>query len=187
MARVFEATLSMFEAPGSSVAARQDLTRALNDAHDILATGGSVARSRVHDRLHLVLSRTTPVVEAAVALAHARVRPPNATLHRLRTIADCVRSGALTPPSAVGEPGSDEVRALDDALVDLVDSWRDAQLRSPQLSQQRLGARERFRLWRANTAFGWDGWHAALRLAVCLVLAEALTLALGLQQPTGSR
>jgi uncharacterized membrane protein YccC len=49
--------------------------------------------------------------------------------------------------------------------------------------QQRLGACERFRLWRANTAFGWDTWRAALRLAACLVLAEGLTLALGLQQP----
>lgn len=183
VARVFEAALSMFEDPQSPVAARQELTRALNNAHDLLATGGSVARSRVHDRLHLVLSHTTPVVEASVALAHAGVRPPEASLQRLRSIADGVRSGALAPPPTPAESGDEEVRALDDALIDLVDSWRDAQLRSPRMAQQQLGARERFRLWRANTAFGWDGWRAALRLAACLVLAESLTLALGLQQP----
>lgn len=182
VAAVFEAALGMFD-EGDSAAARQDLTRALNNAHDILATSGSTARSRVHDRLHLVLAHATPVVEASVALAHAGARPPEATRARLRTIADCVRSGALVPPAATTEVRDGEVRALDDALVDLVDSWRDAQLRAPRVVQQRLGVRERFRLWRANTAFGWDTWRAALRLAACLVLAEALTLALGLQQP----
>ena len=181
VARVFEAAVRMFDAP-DAVPARQELTRALNDAHDILARSGSVARSRVHDRLHLVLSHATPVVEASVALAHAGVRPPEATLRRLRTIAGCVRSGALVPPPAAGESGDPEVRALDRGLDDLVTRWRDARLWSPEGVQQRLGARERFRLQRANAALGRSGWHAVLRMALCLGLAEGIALALGLDQ-----
>lgn len=184
VARVFEAAVRMFDAEGTD--ARQELTKALNDAQDILATGGSVARSRVYDRLHVVLSHATPAVEASVALAHAGVRPPEATLDHMRTIAGCVRSGALAPARTATESdarGDDRVRALDHALAELVQHWRDARLWSPEMLQQRLGVRERFRLWRANTAFGRSGWHAALRMAVCLALAEGATLALGLDQP----
>lgn len=79
VARVFEETVRMSEATGEdALAARRDLTGALNRAHDLLIGGATASRSRVHDRLYVVLSRATPVVEAAVALAHAGVRPPEA-------------------------------------------------------------------------------------------------------------
>jgi uncharacterized membrane protein YccC len=185
VARVFEATLRLFDAVGSdaTTTARQDLTKALNTAHDILISGASVARSRVHDRLYVVLSNATGVVEASVALAHAGNRPPRRVLDALGDIARCARAGELAPEYPLPEPGADSptVEALDHALADLVVQWRRAKLADPQVRREQRGSRPD--LWSRTVAAGRFGREAALRMALCLAVAEGVGLALGFDQP----
>ncbi|WP_243791032.1 FUSC family protein [Saccharopolyspora gloriosae] len=183
VARVFEALLKLFDAAGTDAAitARQDLTKALDSAHDILVGGASISRSRVHDRLYVILTRATPVVEASVALAHAGIRPADPTLDAMRTIARCVRDGTTVPPYRPTASGSIMVHALDQGLVDLIDSWRRAKEADVPDFRERLGAWERLRLWRSNISIGRTGWLLTLRMVLCLAVAEGIGIALQFQ------
>ncbi|MFR9729002.1 FUSC family protein [Saccharopolyspora sp. MS10] len=183
VARVFEALLELFDAAGTDAAigARQELTRALNTAHDILVGGASIARSRVHDRLYLVLTRATPVVEASVALAHAGSRPSDRTLDAMRTVARCLRDGSAVPAYRPDASGSIMVHALDQGLADLIDSWRRVRRADVPDFQERLGRRERIRLWRRGISIGRTGWLLTLRMVLCLAVAEGVGIALDFQ------
>ncbi|WP_223208029.1 FUSC family protein [Actinopolyspora erythraea] len=188
VARVFDTTVRMLtaETPRARTDARQALTKALDDAHDVLigVTAGATARSRVHDRLHVVLSQATPMVEASVALAHAGSRPPEHTLTTMRTLARCVRSGTIPPPShPTAHETSTAVRALEQALAGLIDSLRTAKLTDPTELVNNRDRRARFRVWREGLAIGRTGWLLASRMAVCLAVAELVGLALPLEQP----
>ncbi|MCA1189728.1 MULTISPECIES: FUSC family protein [unclassified Saccharopolyspora] len=183
VARVFDALLKLFDAAGTDAAinARQELTRALNNAHDILVGGASISRSRVHDRLYVVLTRATPVVEASVALAHARIRPTDRTLDAMRSIARCVRDGGTVPPYRPATSGSIMVHALDQGLTDLIDSWRRAKRADVPDFRARLGTWERLRLWRSDISIGRTGWLLTLRMVLCLAVAEGIGIALQFQ------
>ncbi|SFE34356.1 Uncharacterized membrane protein YccC [Actinopolyspora alba] len=188
VARVFDTTVRMLTAenPRTRTDARQALTRALDEAHDTLitVTAGATARSRVHDRLHVVLSQATPMVEASVALAHAGSRPPERTLTTMRTLARCVRSGATPSPSRpTTHETSTAVRALEQSLAGLIDSLRTAKLSDPTELADRRDRRARFRAWREGLAVGRSGWLLASRMALCLAVAEVVGLALPLEQP----
>ncbi|MGW5642140.1 FUSC family protein [Saccharopolyspora sp. NPDC003752] len=172
VAAVFDATLRMFDAE-STITARQNLTKALDNAHDVLVSGGSMSRSRVRDRLYLVYTYATPIVEASVSLAHSGKQPPERAREALRELARCMRTGDL-PPSY--RPASDEsplVRALDRGIADLVAAFRRAKL--PPVSGDH---RERFRL-----SFGRSTWAQVCRMLLCLALAEGIGLAAGMDEP----
>jgi len=184
VAGVFEALLELFDAAGSdeAIRARQNLTKALNGAHDILVSGASSARSRVHDRLFVVLSRATPVVEAAVALAHAGLRPSADATAAIRAIAACVRSGHAVPPYRPAPSGSIMEHALEQGLADLIDAWRRVKDADRPVFRERLGARERFRLWRNGISVGRTGRLLVLRMVLCLSVAEAVGLSFDVPQ-----
>jgi uncharacterized membrane protein YccC len=188
VASVFEATLRLFDTAGTdrAVAARQDLTRALNQAHDVLisVTAASASRSRVHDRLYVALTRATPVVEASVALAHTAARPPARVFAAMRELARCTRTGDLPQPYPLPpSDGSAVVRALDQGVAELIDALRPEKLAEPQMSPERQGWRERFRAWLDGVTVGRTAWILALRMALCLAVAEGIGLALHLDQP----
>ncbi|MDI2032397.1 FUSC family protein [Saccharopolyspora sp. TS4A08] len=169
VADVFTAILRML-GPGDAVAARRHLTRALNTSHDVLIGGASMSRSRVRDRLHLVHLRATPVVEAAVSVAHAGLTPPPRTREALAELARCVRTGDTPPRFQPGEHDSALLAALDEGIAELVDALREAK------RQQAPGAPRR------RPSIGATTWLLALRMLLCLALAEGFGLVAGLDQ-----
>ncbi|MER7076584.1 Uncharacterized membrane protein YccC [Saccharopolyspora kobensis] len=171
VARIFDATLRMLDAE-TPVTARQELTKALNTAHDVLVGGGSMSRSRVRDRLYLVYTHATPIVEASVSLAHAGERPPPRAREALRTLARCMRTGEVPPPYQPGSADSPLARALDQGIGELVSAFRIA--KRAEVSRER----ERVRL-----TFGRSTWAQVLRMVLCLALAEGVGLLAGLDQP----
>ncbi|MEV0698378.1 FUSC family protein [Saccharopolyspora sp. NPDC050389] len=172
VAAIFDATLRMFDAE-SPIAARQNLTKALDNAHDVLVGGGSMSRSRVRDRLYLVYTYATPIVEASVSLAHSGKQPPERAREALRELARCMRTGDLPPPYRPGADESPLVRALDQGIADLVAAFRRAKL--PQVSGDH---RERFQL-----TFGRSTWAQVCRMLLCLAFAEGIGLAAGMDEP----
>ncbi|PKW13733.1 FUSC family protein [Saccharopolyspora spinosa] len=170
VAAIFETTLRMFDSP---ITARQELTKALDNAHDVLVGGGSMSRSRVRDRLYLVYTYATPIVEASISLAHAGKQPPERAREALRTLARCMRTGDVPPPY---QPGADEsplVRALDRGIAELIAAFRRVKL--PQVPGEN---HERLRL-----TFGRSTWAQVCRMLLCLALAEGLGLATGMAEP----
>ncbi|CAM03666.1 putative membrane protein YccC [Saccharopolyspora erythraea NRRL 2338] len=182
VARVFDTTVRMFDAAGTdrAIGIRQDLTRALNTAHDILLGGASTSRSRVHDRLYVVLTRVTPVVEAAVALTHSGVRPPERVVAALRELARSVRSGDLPAPHKPPAADAATVRALDAGIADLITAWRRA--KPVRVSGRSRSPGERLQVWRGSVTFGRTTWLLALRMSLCLAVAEGIGLFGGLDQ-----
>lgn len=200
LARVFDTCAHLLGAIGSpheARNARRELTTELNDAEDVLLSGASTARSRVHDRLRIVLTRATPVVEASVALLHAGNRPPQRAVRALEEIARGVRTGRPPARYPARESGSDQACALDRGIAELIDAWHRA---TPPARQAPPPLRERIRTWRDAITFGRDAWLLVLRMVLCLTAAElvgalgdleqsywvALTVALVLKPNSGS-
>lgn len=169
VADVFTSILRMFE-PGDTAVARQRLTKALDTAHDVLIGGASMSRSRVRDRLYLIHLRATPVVEAAVSVAHAGITPPLRTREALAELARCVRTGGTPARFHPGDQESALVRALDEGIAELVDSFREAK-RPPVPGRQRQ-----------RVSIGATTWWQVLRMLLCLALAEGFGLLAGLEQ-----
>ncbi|MBB5154069.1 FUSC family protein [Saccharopolyspora phatthalungensis] len=172
VAAIFEATLRMFDGE-SPITARQNLTKALDNAHDVLVGDGSMARSRVRDRLYLVYTFATPIVEASVSLAHAGKQPPDRAREALRTLARCMRTGDVPPPYQPGADESQLVRALDQGIAELITAFRRAELPQPSGEQH-----ERLQL-----SFGRSTWAQVCRMVLCLALAEGIGLVAGLDEP----
>ncbi|GAB3282090.1 FUSC family protein [Parasphingorhabdus pacifica] len=183
VARVFDAAPLLFEASGSGVLpARHALTTALNQAHDLLISGISVSRSRVHDRLYVVLSRAAGVVEASVALAHAGVRPPEHAGAALAEIARCVRAGDLPAPYVPTGSADASVRALEQAIAELVADWRRTKLADPRVAGPGREPRVRVRIGLGNAALGRAGLLRLSRMVLCVAVAEVVGSALGFEQ-----
>ena len=180
VAEVFDTTLRLFDAIGTdrAIGVRQELTKALNRAHDVLLNATSPARSRVHDRLYVVLTRATPVVEASVALAHGGIRPSDRVSAALRELARGVRTGDLPAPYRPPDVGSAAVRALDQGIAELVDAWR----RAKPVPVRKQSAGERFQRWRGTVTLGRATGLLALRMVLSLAVAEGLVLLGGLEQ-----
>ncbi|MDA3624917.1 FUSC family protein [Saccharopolyspora sp. WRP15-2] len=171
VAGIFDATLRMLDAD-APLAARQELTKALNTAHDVLVGGGSMSRSRVRDRLYLVYTHATPIVEASVSLVHAGERPSPRARDALRTLARCMRTGEVPPPYRPATGGSPLARALDRGIADLVNAFR--------LAKHSAVASEKERV---PLTFGRSTWAQVLRMVLCLVLAEGIGILAGLDHP----
>ncbi|HWE88461.1 MAG TPA: FUSC family protein [Pseudonocardiaceae bacterium] len=181
---VYDGVVAMLDAAGTAAArpARQQLTTALNAAYDALLN----ARSRLHGRdlayrrLFDVLSETTAVVEAAVALVNARHRPPRSVVNAVAAVGQAIRDDARPPALDLPERGSPGVLALADGLRTVVRTLADE---GPGRARaRRPSRRERIEEWFDQVIAGPTTWLHALRLAICLAIAETLAITLQLDR-----
>jgi uncharacterized membrane protein YccC len=160
-------------------AARHRLTAAMNSAYDALLTARSrlAGRDRVYRRLFLVLSEATPAIEAGVALASARHRAPRAVVDATVQIGQSI--GADRPVGELDLPdrGSPAVLALVAGLRSVVDVVSGNETEGPgRPDRPRRTRRERLAAWFDDVLAGPATWRHALRLAVCMAVAEVLTM-----------
>lgn len=170
VADIFVAVRRMFDAD-STIVARQQLTRSLDIAHDVLLGGASMSRSRVRDRLYLIYEQSNSVVEAAVSVAHAGITPPQRTRDALDALAHATRTGEALPPYRPGDSGSPLLRALDESIAELTETV--GQGRRAQAIARGAGPR---------LSFGATVWWQTLRMVLCLAAAEGIGLLFGLDQ-----
>jgi uncharacterized membrane protein YccC len=175
---VYDELISMIEGSGTAEArpARQRLTAALNAAYDALLN----ARSRLHGpdqtyrKLFNVLSETTAVVEAGVALVNARHRPPRSVVEALATVSRAIRDDTEPPELVLPERGSPGVRAMADGLRAVARTLAGEQQERPDRPERQV-LRERLIEWFDQVIAGPTTWLHALRLALCMAIAESLT------------
>jgi uncharacterized membrane protein YccC len=188
VATVFDRLAELLTLSGTpeARAGRHRLTAALNSAYDALLAARSRlnGRDEVYRRLFVVLSDATPVVEASVALASARHHPPRSIVDVVRRLADAVRDDEPPGDLALPTEGSPAVLALADGLravaATMVD--RDLDDRPTRPNRPRPGRRERLAAWYDQVLAGPAAWLHALRLGVCMAVAEALTLFVPLER-----
>ncbi|MFG2666357.1 FUSC family protein [Streptomyces sp. NPDC048387] len=184
VAAVYRAVADALEAAGGPADAyderRQQVTHALNQAHDVVLG----RRARVHGRspsLVRILAQLNvliPLVEAAPA-AHLRGHPlPPEVPAAVRDLADAVEEGRTgTPVLDLPAPRSPSERAVDAALRHAANIVHLAEP-DPFNVDDRLGrpAALRVRAGRAvrDMMFSEASWRYGLRLALCIGLAQSL-------------
>ncbi|GDY33422.1 FUSC family protein [Gandjariella thermophila] len=185
VARVFDAVTALLRAigTGETVAARRSLTAAMNDAYDALLSVRSriAGRDLPYRRLLLLLSEATPLVEASVALAHAGRRPPPAVVGAVAEIADAVRTDGPVPRPWLPETRTPSTSALVAGVQQVLRVMSGSGV--DRVTVERPSPRERFESWWDSVVAGPETWFHALRLALCMVVAEALIALLHLQRP----
>lgn len=185
---VYDELIAMIEGSGTAEArpARQRLTAALNAAYDALLN----ARSRLHGRdqayrkLFNVLSETTAVVEAGIALVNARHRPPRSVVGAMTAVSRAIRDDAEPPELVLPERGSPGVRAMADGLraVARTLAGEQQERRERRDRPERQVWRERLTEWFDQVVAGPTTWLHALRLALCMAIAEILATVLQLDR-----
>ncbi len=169
VAAVYDQLAVMLAATGKPAArqARRDLTASLNTAYDALFTARShlAGRDWSYRRLFVLLTETTPVVEAAVALVNAKQPvPPEYVTYLL----DCAYRIRLREPLAEPPTPADESRAVAKlhaglrAVAEFRRGDRDTDLR--QASEQTD----------LRVLVGRRTWLVVLRLMLCVGLAVAV-------------
>jgi uncharacterized membrane protein YccC len=188
VATVFDRLAELLDLSGTpeAKAGRHRLTTALNSAYDALLSARSrlAGRDKVYRRLFLALSDAMPVVEATVALLSARHRPPRSVVDAVRTLATAVRADEPPGDLDLPEQGSPAVLALIDgirAVAALLDD-DDLDDRPDRPDRPDSGLRERLDLWFDDVLAGPAAWQHAARLAVCMAIAETLTMVVPLQR-----
>ncbi|WP_033263627.1 FUSC family protein [Amycolatopsis vancoresmycina] len=175
VAHVYVELAAMLSATDEAVSrvARHRLTTAMNTAYDQLLTARSWLSGRDAAYRHLLnlLSATTPAVEASVALVNAGRRPPQAVIgHFVALSASVLASQPLPePPPATGDDGDPLLAALYAGLV-RIGKGDDRKRREPTPWYRRL------RTWAGSLASGPLTWIAALRLTLCVAIAEVVGL-----------
>lgn len=156
--------------------ARQRLTAALNDAYDALLTARSwlEGRDATYRGLFVLLSDSTPVVEAAVATVKARRTTSREELDAVRAVAEAIRADDALP-LLDGLPATPLARALRDLR-------RDPDADAPEAPTARRPARERLTAWLTDVIGGPATWTHAARLALCIGLAEVASRQLQLER-----
>ncbi|MET8846534.1 FUSC family protein [Amycolatopsis sp. NPDC004625] len=175
VAHVYVELAAMLSATDEAVSrvARHRLTTAMNTAYDQLLTARSWLSGRDAAYRHLLnlLSATTPAVEASVALVNAGRRPPQAVIdHFVALSASVLASQPLPePPAAPDDDGDPLLAALHAGLV-RIGKGDDRKRREPTPWYRRL------RTWAGSLASGPLTWIAALRLTLCVAIAEVVGL-----------
>jgi uncharacterized membrane protein YccC len=188
VAAVFDGMANLLTVVGTAeaIAARQAFTAAVNTAYDVLLVSRSrlAGRDQVYRRLFLTLSDATPAVEAAIALTSARHRPPRSVVDGVRQLADAVRVDDRPGELALPDQGSPTVLALVDGLrsAAAVLNDRDMSGRPDRPDQRRPPLRERVAELLDNLLGGPAAWLHALRMALCMAIAELLTIFLPLER-----
>lgn len=160
------AMLSAREA-ATSFSARQQLTAAMNTAYDRLLTARSwlSGRDATYRELLNLLSATTPAVEAAVAAVNSGTRPPPAVVEHFTDLAAAVLARAPLPePPHVDHP--------EPAVAALVAALGRIGAGEERERKARVSPTQRVREWSASLVSGPLTWIAALRLMLCVALAE---------------
>lgn len=179
VAGVFDQVAALLTRSGTAAArsARHRLTTALNGAYDALLTARSrlSGRDQVYRRLFVVLSDATPVVEASVAMASARHRPPRSVVDAVRTLAEAVRADRAPGELPLPEQGSPALLTLGAGLRAVAADLAGADLadRPDRPDPRRRTLRERLDFWFDDVLAGPAAWQHALRLGVCMAVAEA--------------
>lgn len=182
VAAVFDRMADLLTVSGTPPArqARLTFTTAVNSAYDALIAARSrlAGRDRVYRRLFFTLSDATPAVEAAIALGSARHRPPLSVVDAARQLADAVRDDR--PPGELALPthGSPTVLMLIGGLRTAAATLSDRETpeaRPDRPTRPRLTFAERFDLWFDGVIAGPAAWRHALRMAVCMAIAETAT------------
>ncbi|MDV6011252.1 FUSC family protein [Haloechinothrix sp. LS1_15] len=164
-------------------AARHQLTVAMNTAYDQLlhARAWVPARDATHRRLLTLLTQATPVVEAAVAMVARGRRAPRPVVDHLMDVATAVLGDAELPrftQQTEGPSASPAMSALYSGLARLGDPGE--QPRPRPLSPWRWLWRWLRSSERPGGGLGTIGdratWRASARLALCMAIAEALSL-----------
>ncbi|CAM3870541.1 FUSC family protein [Kibdelosporangium persicum] len=177
VAEIYDELAVMLAASGTAGAraARRDLTTALNDAYDALLTARSnlSGRDRAYRRLMTLLADTTPVVEASVALVNVGRQPPAQVVLHMTAIAEAIRLDKPLPPAPEFDEASRGLAALRAGLEGLAAPGGKRDHRDPE---DHVRLRERL-----DAFTGWVAWSHALRLMLCMAVAEFLGWALRLE------
>ncbi|MEU6645149.1 FUSC family protein [Saccharomonospora sp. NPDC046836] len=161
----------------TSLAARQQLTAALSTAYDRLLTARSWLSGRdvTYRKLLNLLSASTPAVEASVAMVNAGARAPRDVIEHFTALATAVLADAPLPPTPRGEHPDPAVAALYRALAKIG-------IENERQRGHRPGPRQRVREWFALLSSGPLTWVAALRLTLCVALAELVSVLLPIER-----
>jgi uncharacterized membrane protein YccC len=180
LATVYTRIAELLELVGTRAAgpARQRLTAALNDAYDALLSARSRLEGRDADyrKLFVLLSETTPVVEAAVALHNARRPPPRPLLDAVTAVGAAIRDDA--PPPELADVGDSP---LAEALRGLAKQFA-GDTPTETTRSSRGGVREWFAVRFDALRPGPATWRFAARLMLCVGLAEVLSRQLELER-----
>ena len=183
LALVYQRLAAVLAAAGSRASgpARQRLTAAMNDAYDVLLSARSRLEGRDADyrRLFVVLSETTPVVEAGVALHNAREKPSQALIEAVRRVGEAIRTDAAPPPLQQLGSGPDAA-PLAVALRGVAAVMRDGTPEDPR--RRKPTARERLATRLDALRPGPATLQFAARLGLCVGLAEVLARQLELER-----
>lgn len=155
----------------ASRAARHQLTTAMNTAYDRLLTARSwlSGRDAAYRSLLNMLSATTPAVEASVAMVNAGRRPPTEVIDHLTGVATAVLANTPPPDAPAPEHADPMLGALYAGLAKIdAGLWRARRPRVP--------ARSRVREWAGSLVSGPLTWISALRLTLCVAVAETVGL-----------
>lgn len=176
---VYDNLVAMLAASGTpgAIGARQRLTAALNAAYDALLAARSrlQGRDRVYRQLFTVLSETTPVVEASVALLNTRHRPPRSVLEAIALIGVAIDEHRPPPELDLPETGSPAMLALVDGLRNVADVLANREERGAERRPAPPSPRERIARWLDEVLAGPAAWLHGLRIALCVAVAGVLT------------
>lgn len=185
VAGALRALADLADAIGTSGAeeARRALTDALNKAYDALLSGRARAggRNPAFRRFMAILNRVTPLVEVTVAAMRAGRRLSPDIAAGLRELADALveRRPAATLPLPV--PGGPAGPALDEtgpaalALRQLADLLTGGPPKAGLPDVARRSVADRARAATDRMISGRPTWFYALRLALCIGIAETFT------------
>ncbi|WP_424183813.1 FUSC family protein [Actinokineospora sp. G85] len=185
VAKVYADLASLLAASGTSSArdARRALTTSLNAAYDGLLDARSrlAGRDRSYRRLFVLLTETTPAIEAAVALVHGRKKVPAEFVDYVRAAAEHIRE--REPLSAPPEPPPDSpaLALLHSGLSGVVEFRRGDSGADQRQDEEPQTSRERFQAWLDRVVAGRTTWALVLRLMLCVGLAVLAGLLLPLE------
>ncbi|MBE8517926.1 FUSC family protein [Amycolatopsis sp. H6(2020)] len=181
VAHVYVELAAMLSASDEAVSrvARHRLTTAMNTAYDQLLTARSwlSGRDAAYRQLLNLLSATTSAVEASVAMVNAGRRPAQEVIDHFVALSAAVLAGQplpAPPPVPPGDP--DPVLAALYAGLVRIGKGDDRKRREPTPWHRRL------REWAGSLASGPLTWIAALRLTLCVAIAEVVGLLVPLER-----
>jgi uncharacterized membrane protein YccC len=163
----------------TSRAARHQLTTAMNTAYDRVLSARSwlSGRDETYRALLNLLSAATPAVEAGVAMAHTGRKAPPEVIDHLAAVATSVLANAPLPPAPRRSTSDtdDVLRALYSGLARIGHG-------ADRKRRERASPWSLVREWAASLVSGPLTWLAALRLVLCVALAEGAGLLLPLER-----
>ena len=164
----------------TSRVARHQLTTAMSTAYDRLLTARSwlSGRDAAYRELLNLLSATTPAVEAGVAMVNAQRRASEDVIEYLTAAAASVLANQPLPP-APKPPEDVEDQTVTAALyagLERIGKGDNRQRKTPEPLWARL------RTWASSLVSGPLTWFAALRLTLCVAIAEVVGLMLPLER-----